>query len=445
MLLAHYKTYGRNFFSRYDYEEVDSAGAKDMMAQLSSQFTSSSFKGTKLGDFEVAEAGDFSYTDPIDGSVSKNQGLYAKFVDGNRIIFRLSGTGSAGATIRLYVEKYSNDEKEFEADAQQGLKPLIEQALKISELEKFTGRSKPTVITVSDVARSSSESERVSADISLLLSSQMCAVNTASWSHLYIHIGIHALFSMVLCLITSERDGKRGVHHCHPGLWNVLIRGRWVLTTPPVPMLRILFFSFASFSFCFSSHVFPSRSTMESRLWKLSLTPVRALPFGSIFLNFIPLPTHASLTTSRLLSIPFATAWSRARASVLLILRAARFGLNCICRMAKSMGFPPPIWSARTLSLRGEIRKAAVLYLCSVTRSSSLVVLVVRPANLGGAGIASLFFAAPPCVEEDTSIILGAPHRFRRSRLLDFSGSERTESSRALLAFSSGVLAPRPR
>lgn len=147
VLQAHYKQYGRNFFSRYDYEEVDSAGAKELMDNLSKQFTSSSFKGTKLGEFEVAEAGDFSYTDPIDGSVSKNQGLYIKFVDGSRIIFRLSGTGSAGATIRLYVEKYSNDAAEFNADAQQGLRPLIEQALKISELQKHTGRDKPTVIT----------------------------------------------------------------------------------------------------------------------------------------------------------------------------------------------------------------------------------------------------------------------------------------------------------
>ena len=147
VLLAHYRSYGRNFFSRYDYEEVDSAGAKAMMDHLSTQFTSPSFVGTKLGAFEVAEAGDFSYTDPIDGSVSKNQGLYIKFQDGSRIIFRLSGTGSAGATIRLYVEKYTNDAQEFAADAQVGLKPLIDQALLVSDLEKYTGRSKPTVIT----------------------------------------------------------------------------------------------------------------------------------------------------------------------------------------------------------------------------------------------------------------------------------------------------------
>jgi phosphoglucomutase len=147
VLMSHYKTYGRNFFSRYDYEEVDSAGAKSMMDHLTSQFTSSSFAGTKLGSFEVEEAGDFSYTDPIDGSVSKNQGLYIKFKDGSRIIFRLSGTGSAGATIRLYVEKYSDDEKEYASDAQVGLKPLIDEALKISKLQEYTGRDKPTVIT----------------------------------------------------------------------------------------------------------------------------------------------------------------------------------------------------------------------------------------------------------------------------------------------------------
>lgn len=149
VLQAFYASYGRNFFSRYDYEEVDSKGANELMASLAKKFAEPSFKGSKLGPFEVAEADNFSYTDPIDGFVSKNQGLYIKFVDGSRIIFRLSGTGSAGATIRLYVEKYSNDPAEFNADAQVGLKPLIDQALSISQLLKFTGREKPTVITVS--------------------------------------------------------------------------------------------------------------------------------------------------------------------------------------------------------------------------------------------------------------------------------------------------------
>ncbi|MCO5555649.1 hypothetical protein L7F22_009194 [Adiantum nelumboides] len=118
VLQAHYKQYGRNFFSRYDYEEVDSAGAKELMDNLSKQFTSSSFKGTKLGEFEVAEAGDFSYTDPIDGSVSKNQGLYIKFVDGSRIIFRLSAVAStsrASSSIQNQIRSISSTSKSQQA------------------------------------------------------------------------------------------------------------------------------------------------------------------------------------------------------------------------------------------------------------------------------------------------------------------------------------------
>ncbi|KAK0550806.1 Phosphoglucomutase-2 [Tilletia horrida] len=151
VLNAHYKVYGRNFFSRYDYEEVDSDGAKAMMSSLSSRFTSQELVGQKLSseglEFEVAESGDFAYTDPIDGSVSKGQGLYLKFTDGSRIVFRLSGTGSAGATIRLYLEQYSDKPADFDKDAQEGLRPLIQLALKLSELQKHTGRDKPTVIT----------------------------------------------------------------------------------------------------------------------------------------------------------------------------------------------------------------------------------------------------------------------------------------------------------
>jgi len=147
VLQAHYQKYGRNFFSRYDYEEVESAGAQALMDALAKKFADPSFAGTKLGSFEVAKGDEFSYTDPVDGSVSLHQGHMITFTDGSRIIFRLSGTGSAGATIRLYVEKYSQDPSEYAADAQVGLKPLIDEALKLSELEKYTGRSKPTVIT----------------------------------------------------------------------------------------------------------------------------------------------------------------------------------------------------------------------------------------------------------------------------------------------------------
>ncbi|GAA5981054.1 hypothetical protein JCM5350_000026 [Sporobolomyces pararoseus] len=155
VLLDHYQKYGRTFFSRYDYEEVDSEAANKVMKHLESQFTEQTFVGksfsatTSSTSFTVKEASNFSYTDPIDHSVSKNQGLYVTFSDGSRIVFRLSGTGSSGATIRLYVEKYSKDTKEYERDTQEGLKPLIEVALELSKLVDLTGRKEPTVITVS--------------------------------------------------------------------------------------------------------------------------------------------------------------------------------------------------------------------------------------------------------------------------------------------------------
>jgi len=153
VLMMHWKKYGRSFFSRYDYEECESEGAEAMMDHLRKTFASSSFVGSTLkastssASFTVKEADDFSYTDPIDGSVSTKQGLYIKFEDGSRIIFRLSGTGSSGATVRLYVEKYSKDESEYGHDAQDGLKPLIEVALEVSKLKEFTKREKPDVIT----------------------------------------------------------------------------------------------------------------------------------------------------------------------------------------------------------------------------------------------------------------------------------------------------------
>lgn len=123
------------------------------MAHLRELFESPDFVGKTLKatssdtSFTVESAADFSYTDPIDGSVSTKQGLYIKFTDGSRIIFRLSGTGSSGATVRLYVEKYSKNADEFGEDAQVGLKPLIEVALDLSKLKEYTKREKPSVIT----------------------------------------------------------------------------------------------------------------------------------------------------------------------------------------------------------------------------------------------------------------------------------------------------------
>uniref|UniRef100_A0AAX7UHD5 EF-hand domain-containing protein n=1 Tax=Astatotilapia calliptera TaxID=8154 RepID=A0AAX7UHD5_ASTCA len=118
----HWQKFGRNFFTRYDYEEVDSDAANKMMKDLEAAMFDPSFKGKKFssGDktYEVAIADNFAYTDPVDGSVSKNQGLRIIFSDGSRVIFRLSGTGSAGATIRLYIDSYEKDAQKIYQDPQ---------------------------------------------------------------------------------------------------------------------------------------------------------------------------------------------------------------------------------------------------------------------------------------------------------------------------------------
>lgn len=96
------------FFTRYDFENVDSDGAQKLTAALTEKINDKSFIGSEVSGRKVTDAGDFEYKDPVDGSVTKNQGLYVKFDDGSRIVVRLSGTGSSGATIRLYIEKHED-------------------------------------------------------------------------------------------------------------------------------------------------------------------------------------------------------------------------------------------------------------------------------------------------------------------------------------------------
>ncbi|KAM9542195.1 phosphoglucomutase-1 isoform 1-T1 [Guaruba guarouba] len=147
----HWQKYGRNFFTRYDYEEVDADAANKMMKDLEAVMFDRSFVGKQLscGDkvYTVEKADNFEYNDPVDGSVSKNQGLRLIFSDGSRIIFRLSGTGSAGATVRLYIDSYEKDPQKIHGDPQVMLAPLISIALKLSQLHERTGRTGPTVIT----------------------------------------------------------------------------------------------------------------------------------------------------------------------------------------------------------------------------------------------------------------------------------------------------------
>ena len=145
--VEHWNEFGRNYFCRYDYEGCDSESANKMMDHLRTTVIPGAKEGTAMGPFTVAQADDFEYTDPIDGSVASKQGVRIVFSDGSRIIFRLSGTGSSGATIRMYIEQYEADKTKMLLDAQEALKPIIETALEVSKLQEFTGRDKPTVIT----------------------------------------------------------------------------------------------------------------------------------------------------------------------------------------------------------------------------------------------------------------------------------------------------------
>ncbi|XP_076241918.1 phosphoglucose mutase 1 isoform X2 [Calliopsis andreniformis] len=129
ILLNHWQTYGRNFFTRYDYENCESDGANKMMQQIETAIQKPEFVGTKLtaeGKTYVVKLGDnYSYVDPVDASKASKQGLRILFEDGSRIIYRLSGTGSSGATIRVYVDSYENDPASLTKDAQEVLKPLV--------------------------------------------------------------------------------------------------------------------------------------------------------------------------------------------------------------------------------------------------------------------------------------------------------------------------------
>ena len=142
---AHWKKYGRNYYSRHDYEGVDSTVAKAMMDDMTARAESEI--GKFYGDYEVETFDNFTYVDPVDKSVSKNQGVRVLFKDGSRIVFRLSGTGTQGATVRVYIEKYEPNVAKHDLDPQVALADLIEIAETISGVKARTGRKKPDVIT----------------------------------------------------------------------------------------------------------------------------------------------------------------------------------------------------------------------------------------------------------------------------------------------------------
>ena len=145
ILAEHWAKYGRNYYSRHDFEAIATDRADAMMAALKGKLPT--LPGQVVEDLKIAAADDFAYTDPVDGSVSRGQGVRILFADGSRIVLRLSGTGTDGATLRLYLERYAAGPEGLHHDPQEALAPIIRAAHALAGIEGFTGRSTPDVIT----------------------------------------------------------------------------------------------------------------------------------------------------------------------------------------------------------------------------------------------------------------------------------------------------------
>jgi phosphoglucomutase len=145
ILLSHWSAFGRNYYSRHDFEAVEATRADAMMAALRDSLPS--LPGRQIEGLTIAEADDFAYVDPVDGSESRRQGVRIIFADGSRIVLRLSGTGTEGATLRLYLERYEGDPQRFDDDPQFALGPVIRAAHELARIRHFTDRTDPDVIT----------------------------------------------------------------------------------------------------------------------------------------------------------------------------------------------------------------------------------------------------------------------------------------------------------
>jgi phosphoglucomutase len=145
ILDEHWRRFGRHYYTRHDYEGVDAAAAQALVDRLRAM--TAGLAGQAVGDFTVAYADDFAYTDPVDGSRSERQGIRVGFADGSRIVYRLSGTGTEGATLRVYLERYEPDARKQHQDTQEAMAALIRLADSLAEITARTGRAVPDVIT----------------------------------------------------------------------------------------------------------------------------------------------------------------------------------------------------------------------------------------------------------------------------------------------------------
>lgn len=145
IMLDHWAKYGRNFYSRHDYEGLEVKVANRLMNELRDSV--SRLEGHDIEGLKVVAADDFCYNDPVDGSSSANQGVRVHFDTGSRVVYRLSGTGTEGATLRVYLENYEADPAKFEDDTQQALLKMIKVADRIAKIAELTGRGRPSVIS----------------------------------------------------------------------------------------------------------------------------------------------------------------------------------------------------------------------------------------------------------------------------------------------------------
>ena len=143
IVTQHWKKYGRNYYARWDFEGMDADGCNAMMDKMRADTETNT--GRVVGNYTIAKADDFTYYDPVDGSVSKKQGIRFLMADGSRVIFRLSGTAGSGATVRMYIEQYEREA--ISAVASEALAGLIRVALDLCDIQGFLGTEEPSVIT----------------------------------------------------------------------------------------------------------------------------------------------------------------------------------------------------------------------------------------------------------------------------------------------------------
>jgi len=144
IVAGHWARFGRDFYMRHDYEEIETGRANRLIDRLRARLPV--LPGTRVGGTEIIVADDFAYTDPVDGSVSAHQGIRIGFADGARAVYRLSGTGTEGATLRVYLERFEPDPARHALPASVALAPLAAAAAEIADITAITGRSAPSVV-----------------------------------------------------------------------------------------------------------------------------------------------------------------------------------------------------------------------------------------------------------------------------------------------------------